>query len=227
MENQHENRLGLIEGLLRNCAVAVFALDTHHRVIYWNMACEQLTGIAADEIMGTDRHWMAFYDHKRPCLSDLLLDGELEEGFEHYNVFGKSTLLPDGVHAAGWYPGLGGQKRYIIFDAAPVYDTDGELVAAVETLQDITRRKRLEEEKDLLVTQLREALASIKQLQGLLPICSTCKKIRDDKGYWNKLECYIEAHSAAEFTHSMCPECEAKFYKACEKAVLDPFQNGV
>ncbi len=206
-----------MQGLLENCAVAVFAVDTHHRVIYWNRACEQLTGIEAHQVNGTDLHWTAFYDHKRPCLSDFIIDGVPEKGREHYSLFEKSVLLSNGLHAEGWYPGLGGNRRYIIFDAAPVFNPKGELVAAVETLQDITKRKRLEEEKERLVNELSEASANIKQLRGLLPICSTCKKIRDDKGYWKKLECYIEEHSSAEFTHSLCPACEEKFFRACGK----------
>ena len=57
-----------------------------------------------------------------------------------------------------------------------------------------------------------EALSKIKTLSGLLPICSHCKKIRDDKGYWNQIESYIHKHSDAEFSHSICPECAKKYY---------------
>lgn len=202
----------LMESLIQNCAVALFAIDANHHVIYWNNACEKLTGISSGKIIGTNNHWRAFYDHKRPCLSDLIIDAEEDAGSKYYSVYEKSVLLSNGFHAAGWYPLLGGNRRYIIFDAAPVYSADGELVAAVETLQDITDRKRLEEEKEELVMDLHLASTRIKKLRGLIPICSTCKKIRDDKGYWNKLESYIEEHSEAEFTHSMCPACEERFY---------------
>jgi len=79
-------------------------------------------------------------------------------------------------------------------------------------LRDITERKRIEEEREKLIHELQDALANIKTLRGLLPICSYCKKIRDDKGYWNRIESYIQDHSGAEFTHGMCPECLKKFY---------------
>ena len=63
------------------------------------------------------------------------------------------------------------------------------------------------------VTELVEqALAQVKQLGGLLPICASCKKIRDDKGYWQQIEAYIREHSEAEFSHSICPECVKKLY---------------
>ena len=72
--------------------------------------------------------------------------------------------------------------------------------------------KQAEKERDVLVRQLQDALANIKTLHGLLPICSSCKKIRDDHGYWNQVETYIGAHSDVEFTHGLCPECIEKLY---------------
>jgi PAS domain S-box-containing protein len=217
MKNINSDQTVIFESLIKNCAVALFAIDANHQVIYWNNACEKLTGISSEKIVGTDYHWRAFYDHPRPCLSDLIIDGKEEEGTDYYSHYEKSVLLSEGFHAAGWYPLLGGNRRYIIFDAAPVYNADGERIAAVETLQDITERKRLEEEKEELVMDLHLASTRIKKLRGLIPICSTCKKIRDDKGYWNKLESYIEEHSEAEFTHSMCPACEEIFYSDFER----------
>lgn len=62
------------------------------------------------------------------------------------------------------------------------------------------------------VAELEDALASVNQLSGLLPICASCKKIRDDKGYWTQIEAYIRDHSEAEFSHSICPECVKKLY---------------
>jgi hypothetical protein len=68
------------------------------------------------------------------------------------------------------------------------------------------------EEREKLVGELKAALAEVKTLTGLLPICSHCKKIRDDQGYWNQIELYLREHSNANFTHSICPECARKFY---------------
>jgi PAS domain S-box-containing protein len=78
--------------------------------------------------------------------------------------------------------------------------------------RDITEHKRAEEEREKLIHELQDALGKIKTLSGLLPICASCKKIRDDKGYWNQIEAYIGDHSEAEFTHSICPECMKKLY---------------
>lgn len=73
--------------------------------------------------------------------------------------------------------------------------------------------KQARDRERALVRELEEALANIKQLSGLLPICASCKKIRDDQWYWNQLESYISAHSDATFTHGMCPDCAKVFYR--------------
>ncbi len=74
------------------------------------------------------------------------------------------------------------------------------------------QHKLTEREKERKIVQLQQALIEIKTLQGLLPICSSCKKIRDDKGYWNQIEGYIQKHSDAKFSHGLCPECSDKIY---------------
>jgi PAS domain S-box-containing protein len=91
-------------------------------------------------------------------------------------------------------------------------DAMGKPVGILSIARDITERKRAEEEREKLIHELRDALVNVKTLRGLLPICSHCKKIRDDKGYWNQIESYIRDHSGAEFSHGMCPECLKKLY---------------
>jgi len=76
----------------------------------------------------------------------------------------------------------------------------------------IAALKQAEEEREKLIRQLQDALANIKTLRGLLPICFSCKQIRDDKGYWNQIDTYIRDHTEAEFTHGICPPCAQKLY---------------
>jgi PAS domain-containing protein len=78
--------------------------------------------------------------------------------------------------------------------------------------QEVTERQRAEKNLSNLVGELQEALAKVKALSGLLPICASCKKIRDDKGYWTQVEVYIRDHSEADFSHSICPDCAARLY---------------
>ena len=144
----------IIDALIQNSAVATFAIDSEHKVIYWNNACEVLTGIPAREMIGTDHHWNAFYDHKRPCVADIVIDGDFGDIHTFYEICTRSSLVPEGIRAEGWYPNLGGKKRYICFEAAPIYNTKGERIASIETLQDITERKTTEEELERLLKEL-------------------------------------------------------------------------
>ncbi len=91
-------------------------------------------------------------------------------------------------------------------------DVDGNTLRMVGTLSDITERKKIENERESLIVQLHEALDEVKQLSGILPICMYCKKIRNDKGYWNQLETYISEHSEAKFSHGLCSDCAKKHY---------------
>ncbi|RMI14659.1 MAG: response regulator, partial [Calditrichaeota bacterium] len=79
-------------------------------------------------------------------------------------------------------------------------------------IRDITPRVRSEQERERLIAELQEALSKIKTLRGLIPICASCKKIRDDRGYWQQLERYLQEHSEAAFSHSYCPECIQKHF---------------
>jgi PAS domain S-box-containing protein len=91
-------------------------------------------------------------------------------------------------------------------------DENGDPVRRTGTHKDITERKEAEFEREELIKKLNAALKDVKTLGGLIPICSSCKKIRDDKGYWNQLESYFEQHSTALFSHSLCPSCMDEIY---------------
>ena len=77
-------------------------------------------------------------------------------------------------------------------------------------LTDISARKRAQDEREQLIQELQDALAQVRTLRGLIPICAWCKRIRNDQGYWEQLESYIKSHSEADFTHGMCPDCAKK-----------------
>jgi hypothetical protein len=77
---------------------------------------------------------------------------------------------------------------------------------------EVAEREKAEQEREQVIVKLQQALAQVKRLSGFLPICASCKKIRDDKGYWQQVEAYIRDHSEAEFSHGLCPECAKKLY---------------
>lgn len=94
-----------------------------------------------------------------------------------------------------------------------VDERTADLKQANEQLHaEIIERKRTEAEREMLVNELQNALAEIKTLSGLIPICAACKKVRDDKGFWNQIEVYVRDHSEAEFSHGICPDCAKELY---------------
>ena len=92
-------------------------------------------------------------------------------------------------------------------------EATAELLLEIEKAKsEIEERKKAEEEREKLIRDLQKALSEVKTLKGIFPICASCKKIRDDKGYWRQIEVYIRDHSEAEFSHGICPECMKKSY---------------
>jgi hypothetical protein len=102
-------------------------------------------------------------------------------------------------------------RKHIEIRALPRFDND-KIIGVVHIVRDISQRKLVEEERNKLINELRNALAKVKALSGLLSICASCNKIRDDEGKWNHLEIYISEHSDADFSHGLCPECVRKLY---------------
>jgi two-component system, sensor histidine kinase and response regulator len=94
----------------------------------------------------------------------------------------------------------------------PIRDTAGQIIGLVGITRDISELMKTQQERERLIKELQDALADIKTLSGLVPICANCKKIRDDKGYWMQLEGYLQEHSHAKFSHGVCPDCMQKLY---------------
>jgi PAS domain S-box-containing protein len=105
-----------------------------------------------------------------------------------------------------------GGKVYVELTTSFIRNEEGLLSGFIGISRDITKRKLIEEQRDKSILDLQQALSEVKKLSGLLPICSYCKKIRDDKGYWNQIESYIHKHSEAQFSHGICQECAKKHY---------------
>jgi PAS domain S-box-containing protein len=105
-----------------------------------------------------------------------------------------------------------GQKVWLLTTKIPLRDENNQITGLVGIGRNITDRKRAEEERERLITELKDALADVKLLSGLVPICANCKKIRDDQGYWTQIESYIQDRSSAKFSHSICPDCAVKLY---------------
>ena len=131
--------------LLQGLPIPTFVIDHDHRVISWNRALEELSGIKAEDVVGTRQHWRAFYGSERPCMADLLVDESPETVPRWYTgKFIKSKLIDEAYKATDFFPELGDRGKWLRFTAAVIRNAGGALVGAVETLEDITETKQAE-----------------------------------------------------------------------------------
>ncbi|MDD2928024.1 MAG: PAS domain S-box protein, partial [Candidatus Omnitrophica bacterium] len=220
-----EEKESMLEAVIRNSAVAIFVINARHKVVYWNTACEELTGLKAKNLIGTSNHWKAFYDHCRPCLADIIIDDNFNDIARFYKHYRKSDLILNGLHAEGWCFKLNGKDRYLVFDAAPVDKTNGKLVAVVETLQDISGFKTAEQKLQENEQKMRAVFDQTFQFIGLM----TPKGILIEV---NRAALDLIGSQAAEvlgkpfweapwWTHS--PELQEKLRQAVKKAAGGKF----
>ena len=133
------------------------------------------------------------------AVSDAVIEHDLSVLNDEKTVVAEEAVpAPDGARYWQSY-------KFLLHD-----DTGQKQVGGMSF--DITERKAAEHERERLVSELREALAQVKTLSGFLPICASCKNIRDDAGYWQGIESYLSEHADVEFTHGICPDCVAKLY---------------
>lgn len=137
----------MLAKIIDGSSIPSFVINKQHRVIYWNIAIEALTGIKRDKIIDTDEQWRAFYNEKRPTMADLMVDGAQENEIETYykGKCKKSRLIDDAYEAEDFFVDMGRNGRWLHFTASPIKDNKGEIIGAIETLEDATERKRAEE----------------------------------------------------------------------------------
>jgi methyl-accepting chemotaxis protein len=133
-----------VMSFIEHMAVALFVLDREGKVIVWNEACEKLTGLGAREVLGTKDHWKGFYPAQRPCLADLALKGGGAEVSALYAAHDKQASAQGRMKAQNWCDLPRGQRCYLAIDACPIRDSDGQVIAVVETLQNLTAIKEAE-----------------------------------------------------------------------------------
>ncbi|MCX5854902.1 MAG: PAS domain S-box protein, partial [Deltaproteobacteria bacterium] len=136
-----------LHSIIQGSPTPAFVIGKNHRVMYWNKALEDITGIRADDVVGTTGQWKAFYDTERPCLADILVDEGARDISQWYREkHKKSTLSEDAHEATDFFPKLGKKGKWLHFTASVIRDSRGDLVGAIETLEDITSYKRIEQE---------------------------------------------------------------------------------
>ncbi len=115
-----------------------------------------------------------------------------------------------------------GNSFMVEVQSSNVKNSDGEVIGRMASFVDVTERKNIEQDRERLISKLQDALNHIKTLRGIIPICASCKQIRDDKGFWHQVEVYVRDHSEANFSHSICPKCAKSLYPDLEIYKDDP-----
>lgn len=173
----------LLAQILDGGPVPTFVINAEHLVVHWNHACETIIGMPASRIVGTRDQWKAFYPNPRPVMADLIIDGALENSVAQYysGKYRRSSLIPGAFEAEDYFPDFANGGRWLFFTAAPLHNADGQVVGAIETLQDITERKRAEHElrelNEQLEQRISERTAALSQANDSLN--DTIIKLRD------------------------------------------------
>ena len=152
-----------------------------------NQAWERTLGFTREELMAKP-----FFEFVHPDDRERTLGQNRQvRGGGQAHFFENRYLCKDGTY------------RWLMWNAAP--DADRRVIYAVA--RDVTERKAADEERETLVRNLRDAIAEVRTLRAILPICSYCKRIRDDENYWHSVEAYVSQHTNTQFSHSICPTC--------------------
>lgn len=163
---------------------------------YVNAKLAEMLGYTIEEIVGKKGPDVFVHPEDFPLVEKNMerrLSGEIESLNSEFRLVIKDTSV----------------REVEIFSSLTTYHGRPAIIG---TMLDMTQRKRAEEDREKLIAELKDALSKVKILSGLLPICSSCKKVRNDKGYWEQIEIYIRDHSEADFSHGICPDCARKLY---------------
>lgn len=209
--------------IVNKMPVGIFVLRNDFVVVSWNLVLEQWTGIKQDDIV--NKSITLFYPHlKEPKYSvriKMVFEGGPPMVFSaKFHKYFLPCRMPNGdmrIQHTTVVPAIINENESV---AVVAIEDVTELATHIEdvrslhkkALLEIEERKKIEKEKEKLISELKEALSKIRTLSGLLPICASCKKIRNDEGYWEQIEIYIKTRSEADFSHGICPDCIKKLY---------------
>ena len=186
-----------LSGILETTNALIAVLDRGGRILRLNRAIELLTGSTILEAVG-----IAFWEFFLVAEEWTVFSERFSESSPSRFPFEAQTRLR----------ARDGSEYHVLWSSSAILSEDGSTDFIIVTGIDITALKNAEQEKEKLILDLQNALANVKTLKGLLPMCANCQKIRDDRGYWQQVEKYIRDHSEADFTHGICPECAQKLY---------------
>lgn len=194
----------MLEDVTQGITESILLISKDYKILWANRTAIDQTGLTMDQIVGNS--FYATIHHRESAGEPPAEPSPLRE----FPATGNSRTVQRRHDKDG-------NETVVEVNVYPVKDNAGELTGFVHVSMDITERDRLEKKIADKVVQLEASLARVKQLEGILPICSYCKKIRDDKDTWRQMEEFISSHSGADFSHGICPECFNKEMKEIEE----------
>jgi PAS domain S-box-containing protein len=201
---KYERAVAFLGSIVRNSDDAIIGTNREGSILTWNEGATRMYGYTAEEATG------------RSVLF-LVPPSSTEDPMENYRriLAGQTVERQESVRLR-----KDGKSIPVSLSRSPVKDNQGKIIGISAIERDITFERQEDDERLFLIQDLSRALANVKTLRGLLPICATCKKIRDDQGYWTKLESYISDHTQAEFTHGICPECQSQVQAELDTTII-------
>ncbi|HOC59655.1 MAG: PAS domain S-box protein [Syntrophaceae bacterium] len=196
-EARHREQEERYRNILDNMEEAYYEVDLKGSLTFFNAAAVANLGYTNSEMMGMNFHQYVDEENVRKLL----------EGYNWVFRTGESIKELDWEILS---KNLG--KISVESSISLMRNEQGQPIGFRGIIRDISERKKEEKAREKLIEELRQALSEVKTLSGLLPICASCKKIRNDKGYWEQIESFIGEHSEAEFSHGICPDCAKKLY---------------
>ncbi len=191
-----EESMAYLASIVDSSENAIIGTTFEGRILSWNEGARHMYGYTAAEAVGQPIAMLcpSSRPEELPEIFSRIIGGQRSEHLETVRLRKDETTLD------------------VCLTISPIKNARGEVVGISSHEADITARKLEESERLQLIADLTQALASIKTLGGLLPICASCKKIRDDHGYWQRVESYIAERTEAEFSHGICPDCMIRLY---------------
>ncbi|MBN1763608.1 MAG: PAS domain S-box protein [Methanomicrobia archaeon] len=142
--------------IIDGSSIPTFVINSEHKITHWNTAVESLTGVKREDVIGTDKQWIPFYPKKRPVMADLIVDCAPKREFKrrYGDKYKKSALIEGAYEALDYFFAQKNRGKWLLFTAAPLRDSKGSIIGAIETLQDITERRQAEREREQLLKEL-------------------------------------------------------------------------
>lgn len=221
-EDELMRQKGFLEAVLTNIEDAIVACDDKGNLSFFNRAAQTFHGVEQKNL--PPEEWAANYDL---YLADGITPMQKKD-IPLFRAFRGETLADIEMVIS---PNQA-KKRTLLTSGRPLIDDSGKKYGALVSMHDITERKKAEDflkrahqQLEIKVQErtieLQKALAEVKTLRGILPICAHCKKIRNDEGYYEQIELYIHKHSGVDFSHTICPACVKKHYPEYEHICLE------